>query len=918
VTTETVRAPLVGRAAEVEAVELFLDRIAQGAEALFLEGEPGIGKTRVWTEGVRLAQTGDVRVLRTRPAGAEAEFAYAGLGDLLRDAVGDLLPELPSPQRRALAAALLLEADGAPSVDGHAVGAATLGGLRLLARERPVVVAVDDAHWLDAATRDALAFAVRRLDDEPVGILATVRVAPEVDAGALASALPEPRVTRLRLGPLTVASLFEIVRDRFGFTLSRATLLRLHQESGGNPFYALEVARMLARSSVEPRPGDPLPVPSDLRELVRARLTQLSPRSAEVVLAAAALARPTVSILERVFDDADDALAEAMAASVVEIEADAVRFAHPLLGSIHYEEARRSTRRELHGLLADVVEDAEERARHLALASAGPDPTVARALAEAAKRAAARGALASAAELAELAANLTPAGLPGICDRLLVAAELRNSCGDPVGACALLDNALAHASTEATRAEVLIRAGVVADQMQDSRGAVALYDAALDAAGDNAALRSRVLAYRAGVLGVDSAEANERFADEAVMWAERSGDRRALMESRSILGHMRYVRSGDVDHELMERAISLEESLGPVSYESGPTEEYAQQLLDIWEIGPAREILERLAATARARDDVALTYPLEHLALVEQLAGNWDEGAALAAEAAELAAQSGRTRAEIWALFRLGEIEGRRGNVDEARAACERSLRLAERTGGWTRGARLALGVLESSLENYPAAWSYLDPSDPRTGSLGPDRPIVHVPEAVEVLAALGRTDEARAMLEPFSHRAAELDRAWALIAAAHCRGLILVADGDVAGAEAPATEAVTLAREQPFPLVLGRALLALGAARRRLRKKQAARTTLREAFDVFTQPGAPIWARRAEGELRRIGGRSSPAGEALSATEERIVELARSGRTNREIAEAMSLSPKTVEWNLSKIYRKLGVRSRTELAASR
>jgi DNA-binding CsgD family transcriptional regulator len=303
---------------------------------------------------------------------------------------------------------------------------------------------------------------------------------------------------------------------------------------------------------------------------------------------------------------------------------------------------------------------------------------------------------------------------------------------------------------------------------------------------------------------------------------------------------------------------------------------------------------------------------------VEQLAGNWDRGAALAREAADLAAQGGRTLAEIWALFRLGEIEGRRGNVEEARAACEQSLRLAERTGGWTRGARLALGVLESSLEDYRAAWSYLDPADPRTGSLTPNRPLVHVPEAVEVLAALGRTEDARALLEPFAERAAALDRTWALIAAAHCRGLILAGEGDLARAEAAATDAVTLAQANPFPLALGRALLALGTVQRRRRKKQAARATLREAHAVFECLGAPIWARRAQAELKRIGGRSSPAGQGLSATEERIVELARAGRTNREIAELMSLSPKTVEWNLSKIYRKLGVRSRTELAASR
>jgi ATP/maltotriose-dependent transcriptional regulator MalT len=481
-----------------------------------------------------------------------------------------------------------------------------------------------------------------------------------------------------------------------------------------------------------------------------------------------------------------------------------------------------------------------------------------------------------------------------------------------------LDSALEHTPPEPLRAEILLLAGTVAHQSDDARTAVASYEQALEAAGGDARLRSRILTYRAGVLGRGQAAAMERFAEEAVHWAERSGDARAMAGALSTLGHVRYVQSGQIDRELMERAIALEEGLGVVSYESGPTEEYGQQLLDAWELDPAREIFERLATAAGAREDVALTYSLERLAHVEQLAGNWDKAAALAREAADLAAQGGRTTAEIWALFRLGEIEGRRGNVEEAREACNRSLRLAERTGGWTRGARLALGLLESSLEDFPAAWSYLDPSDPRTGSLNPDRPIVHVPEAVEVLAALGRTDEARAMLRPFSERAAALDRGWALIAAAHCRGLILTAEGELDSAEAAATEAVTLARAKSFPLVLGRALLALGTVQRRLRKKQAARATLREAHATFERIGARIWAGRAETELGRIGGRSSPAGQELSATEERIVELAQSGHTNREIAERLSLSPKTVEWNLSKIYRKLGIRSRTELAGTR
>jgi predicted ATPase len=185
VSPELLRAPIVGRTAEVEAVEVFLDRIPNGACALFLEGEPGIGKTRVWSEGVRLGRRTELLVLRTRPAGADAEFAFAGLGDLLGDSVDAVLTELPEPQRRALAAALLLEGEPDVAVDRHAVGAAFLGAVRLLTRERPVVLAIDDAQWLDTATRDAVAFALRRLDDEPVGVLATVRLSSDTSAEAI-------------------------------------------------------------------------------------------------------------------------------------------------------------------------------------------------------------------------------------------------------------------------------------------------------------------------------------------------------------------------------------------------------------------------------------------------------------------------------------------------------------------------------------------------------------------------------------------------------------------------------------------------------------------------------------------------------------------------------------------------------------
>jgi len=476
VKSENVRVPLVGRAVELEAVELFGDRVARGAHALFLEGEPGIGKTHVWSEGVRLLRGRDSLVLRTRPAGADSEFAFAALGDLLRDVIDGVVAELPGPQRRAVSAALLLEDDTGAIVDRHAVGAAVLGTLRLLARERSVVLAVDDAQWLDSASRDVLTFALRRLEDEAVGVFATVRVSPEASAEGVIEAMPEHRVDRVRLGPLTVASLYEIVRLRLGLSLSRGTLLRLHECSAGSPFYALEIARMLCQSAEEPEPGDPLPVPADLRDLLRARIAQLPQRSAEVLLGAAALARPTVAVLERAFPDADDAMAGAVAAGVVETEGDRVRFTHPLFGSVHYESAPRRAREMIHAQLAAVVDGREERARHRALASDEPKEAVAAELEGAAREAYRRGALAAAAELAELSLARTERESGRSVQRALLAAELDFALGQPSHARALLEETLERTTDANQRAELLLAAASIASEHEGVAQTLALVD----------------------------------------------------------------------------------------------------------------------------------------------------------------------------------------------------------------------------------------------------------------------------------------------------------------------------------------------------------------------------------------------------------------------------------------------------------
>jgi DNA-binding CsgD family transcriptional regulator len=224
--------------------------------------------------------------------------------------------------------------------------------------------------------------------------------------------------------------------------------------------------------------------------------------------------------------------------------------------------------------------------------------------------------------------------------------------------------------------------------------------------------------------------------------------------------------------------------------------------------------------------------------------------------------------------------------------------------------------LLELSVEDHAAAWSWLEPAIARILPLGLTEPTEHVADGVEALAGLGRADEASKLLSALEEPARRLGRNWALAAASRGRGLVLASGGELDAAQQALEESVAIGELVPRPLELGRSLLALGTVQRRLSRKQPARATLEHAVDVFEQLGAPIWAQRARRESARIGGRVSSNRE-LSATELQIAELVCSGHSNKEIAGSLHVSVKTVEWNLSKIYRKLGVRSRTELGAA-
>lgn len=371
---------IISRRPERVAAEEFLDAAAGGARALLLEGEAGIGKTLLWQEALERARARGFRVLSARPAGSEVELSFAALGDLLDGALELALPELPAPRRRALETALLLAEPEGPAPDQRAVALAFLGALRILAGSGPLLVAVDDLQWLDASSGSVLAFAARRLGDEPVALLAAARATPGAPVPfALDRAFPEGSFRRLALGPLSVGAVHELLRTRLGLTLPRWALARVHEAAGGNPLFALEIGRELTRQGSQVSPEEPLPVPVDLRELMRDRLARLSEHASDALLAAAALSQPTASLVEEVASEpapGSAGLEEGLRAGVVELEGERVVFSHPLLRSVCYANAGPSRRRAVHARLAEAVSDPEERARHLALAAEAPDGTV--------------------------------------------------------------------------------------------------------------------------------------------------------------------------------------------------------------------------------------------------------------------------------------------------------------------------------------------------------------------------------------------------------------------------------------------------------------------------------------------------------------------------------------------------------------
>ena len=892
-------------------------------QGLVLDGEAGIGKTTLFDATLAEASASGFAVFSSRPAAAEAAFSFAALADLLRPVLPEGLGRLPGPQRRSLSAALLLEeVEGSAPAEGTIAYAVyqLLGELSGGA----LLIAVDDVQWLDAASASVLSFALRRLTTAPVAILVARRSTGNEPAPlGLDRALPSEQLRRLRLGPLSVGATHRLLGERVGVSFPRPTLIQIHETSGGNPFYALELGRALKQSGRRADVGERLAIATSLKGLVSARLAALSEDVREVLEPSELLSQPTVSIVEAVASDTATVrgrLRTAESAEILELDDERVRFSHPLLAACVEAELDPRRRRSLHHRLAELVGDPEQRARHLALGASGPSAEVAHQLEAASAIAAFRGASVAAAELAELSVSLTPGDVADevLRRRQLLAADHHYASGDVARSRAILELLLDHLPAGSERAKVLWRLGQYwTDDFEKSERL--LEQAYVEATADPRLRAEIVMPRISTALLRHGPTAGVQLARNLARIVEDSGDPALLAMFLAELSLAELHCGEGLTPGVLERALELEQHVGPLPSPTTPTLVEGMRLMFADEHEPARASLQRAYDTAVAGgNEPARDRALHVLTQLECRAGDWSR----ADEYAETMLQSG----EQWGLELDGAprlwiralVDAYLGHFDRARA---RATEGVARSRAWNEEVFLArnlavLGLIDLSTGNYTAAAENLGPLVRRRQELGAGEPSVYPARelAIEALVAVGDLDEARVQVEWLEEAGRRLLTPWPLAMGARCRGLLQAAEGDLEAALGSCEQALEVHKRMPVPFERARTLLIYGTILRRSKRRRAAREAIEAALSIFEELPAPVWAERARAEVARIGGRAR-SGDGLTEGERRIAELVAAGKSNKEAAAALFLSVNTVEDALTRIYRKLEVRSRTELS---
>ena len=921
------REPLVGREQELEAIVRFLAARDRLPAALVVEGLAGIGKTTLWREAIDRASETGYRVLTCRPASTEVHLLFGALSDLLVDNIAGVLPRLPAPQRRAIGVVLLLEDDRGRPAEPRTVAAAVLGLVRELARDEPILIAIDDAQWLDPASAMALEYVLRRLGTAPVAVLASWRIdplagsAPDGEARGgfdLQRALERPP-ERLPVGPLSVGALHRILRLRTGETVPRSLLRRIHDASGGNPFYALEIARAMEMGKGDWASGEPLALSASLNDLLVSRFASLDDQTREALFVVAAASPSKPELVESVIGTSGTvALAPAVEAAIVRLEDGRVEFVHPLLATAAYSLQSATDRRALHARIADALAEPEARARHLALAKPGIDSEVAELLHAAAQHARSRGAPAAAGELFAEAIRRLPEGeLERRGAWTVEAAPTLRHAGDTRLARELVEGVIDELPAGPVRSDALLAMSrlVEGDPGGDTLE-LELIGRALDDAGDDPARRAAALLSR---------EMWERHQDrlsdaldlarEALALAERTDDE--MLRAGAL------TRTADLEVLLglapdplarFQQALEAGRNLYLEAKEDAPRSMLAVCLVRAGRIDEARELLtgERERAIAYG-DEASLEILCLFLTELEWLAGNWDLARQYAEEGLLVTdqAESRMMEGAISALLAL--VEGSRGDVDGARSRAIRALAQCEEVGdrSYATYAQFILGFLELSAGNASAAHEHLKSYSLERGIEGTKR-IAFIGDEIEALVLLGRNDEAASLTTELDRRGSLLHRPTLSAIAARCQGLVLGARGELEEALQSAEHAVASFADLGLPFERARALLVLGDIQRRSKQRGAARATLTAAQAEFNRLGASLWSTKAADSVARVGGRVRQDG--LTPTEQQVASLVAQGLTNKEIASELYVSVRAVEANLSRIYAKLEVRSRTEL----
>jgi len=899
---------MVGRDFERQQIAQALAQARSGTSAaLALVGEPGIGKTVLL--GYAAERAAGMQLLRARGIESEAQIPFGSLLELIRPALM-MLEKLPAPQAAALEGALALRPGTAH--DRFAVGAATLSILAAYAEQAPVAVLVDDAQWLDKSSAQALLFAFRRLVADPIAVF----IACREDEPSL---LDGTDLEVLRIGGLTSDQAAVLVPG-----LAPEVAGRLHRAAGGNPLALLELGADAHELALAPE-GAPVLVSATISRAFLHRADLLDQATRQALVLAAASDTGDLPTLERAAARLStdlSALAAAENAGLVRLHAGAVEFRHPLARSAIYADAPASQRREAHRALAAALpdRDIDRRAWHLAAAAAGTDETASAALEQAGIRGRDRSAYATASMAFERAGRLTVDGQRRA--RLLrEAAEAGWLAGFTDRAVALLGEAREAARDPVTLVEIDQLAGHIATRCGPvMRGHAILTQAA-----------GRADPERAVAMLADAAWACFYAANpaEGLAVAERARERLPAGASArarflaAMTDGMARIFGGDAaaGAEALHQAVTLAESSAALREDLQLIPWLTLGPIFLRQTGAGRPLLEHALRTARSRAAVgALPFVLNLIARDQAATDRWAAAGATYQEAIDLARESGQQTELTFGLAGLAGLQAHRGREQECRDCAAEALGLAREFGMglfeiWVTAA---LGELELGLGDAARAAGHFEHQAELLRGHGiTDSDLSPAAELADVYARLGRSEKAQQAAAAFMASARAKGQPWSLARALRCQGLV-AGDGEFSP---PFEQALRLHEQTPDAFEAARTRLAYGERLRRARNRVLAREQLRAAADIFERLDARPWADRAQAELTATGEtrrRRDPdtIGE-LTSQELQIALLLTAGRTTRETAAALFLSPKTVEYHLRHVYQKLGIHSREELEQS-